>query len=150
MNKAINFLIFWILLALLLLVVSAIFAKDIVLGNANMTRPMAAVFVGLLLAALFYLVPSFLVKVGLRKNLTSTLDIGGLKLKGESAWFVVFFVINTIAIWVIKRFANATGLGVSNIPFVLILAVLVTAVEKIVSRSADEWVKKILGFAKTT
>ena len=150
MNKAINFLIFWILLALLLLVVSAIFAKDIVLGNTNMTRPMAAVFVGLLLAALFYLVPSFLVKVGLRKNLTSTLDIGGLKLKGESAWFVVFFVINTIAIWVIKRFANATGLGVSNIPFVLILAVLVTAVEKIVSRSADEWVKKILGFAKTT
>lgn len=136
---------------MLFLIVSAIFGQNVVLGNANITKPMAAVFVGLLLAVLFYLVPSVLVKAGLGKNLTSsTLDIGGFKLKGESAWFVVFFVINTIAIWVIKRFANATGLGVSNIPFVLILAVLVTGVEKIVSKSRDAWVKKLLGFVKTT
>jgi len=44
-------------------------------------------------------------------------------------WPAIFFVANAVIIWVIKRLAIVTALGISNILWVLVLALVVTLAE---------------------
>ncbi len=98
------------------MIFSALFANDIVLGNAVITKPMASVLVGLVLAVLISLVPT----------VTRKYD---LKIKDEKSQTSVYFAVDLVSIWVIKRFADITGLGVSSILWVLILAIFAALVQ---------------------
>lgn len=119
----------WIANTILLLVLSAIFTSNIVLGNAAITKPMASVLSGLILSILIYFVPIIAKKVD-------------LKLKDENMIVIAYFVVDFIALWIIKRFADFTGLGISSILFVFVLAVVAALIQMGVDKYSMRLLKK--------
>ena len=128
-KKLVAFLSFWVANSVLLLVASAIFGNNVVLGNDKLSIPMAAVFSGFILTALTSLVQPVVKK-------------SGYKIKNENAWPVIFLVANFVIIWVIKRLAIVTGFGISSFWYVLILAVVATAVQWGVAKATGAMSKK--------
>jgi len=128
-EKLIKFLILWTVNTLLLLIFAALFANDIVLGNAVMTKPMASVLVGLILTILISLVP----KVAKKYD---------VKIKDEKIQTSVYFFVDLVSIWILKRLADFTGLGISNILWVLILAIIVALVQVGVEKYSTQLLKK--------
>lgn len=114
-KKLINFLIFWLVSAVVLLVASAVFRDNVVLGNDKVSASMAAVLSGFLLTVLSYVIPL-------------AVDKADFKIKNQYALGAIYFGAYVILIWLIKRFALVSGLGISNNLFVLILALVLTLV----------------------
>ena len=100
-----------------------------VLGTLNLPKPAASVLVGLILTLLVYSVPWIAKKTQ-------------VKLKDDNITVLVYFVVNAIGLWVIKRFADFTGLGLSSILFVIICAVIVSIVEVGVDKSSSVYLNK--------
>ena len=115
-KKAVNFLSFWVANSVVLLLAAAVLGNNVVLGNNNLSGPLAAVISGFILTLLIYLVPL-------------AVERSGYKIKNENIWPAIFFVANAVIIWVIKRLAIVTALGISNILWVLVLALVVTLAE---------------------
>lgn len=112
-KKIVNFVALWVVDALLLVVFSGMFSENIVLGNNRLSLPAAAALSGLILTLLVFFAPSVVQKTG-------------YKIKDEQMRWVVFLGVNIVGLWVIKRLATITGLGISGILYVLALAVVVT------------------------
>ena len=124
-----RFLILWIVNSLLLVILSTVFATNVVLGTLNLPKPTASVLVGLILTLLVYSVPWIAKKTQ-------------VKLKDDNVTALAYFVVNAIGLWVIKRFADFTGLGLSSILFVLICALVVSIVEVGVDKYSSVYLKK--------
>lgn len=126
----VSFLGFWVANAVAFLVLSMILPGNVVLGNDKITAPMAAVLSGLILTIIQFLVQPALEKSGFLESLRSSSGdsrIVGLRIKNQNVWPAIYLVVNFIGIWVIKRLAQVTGLGISSFLFVLIAAIVVTA-----------------------
>jgi len=130
-KKLVNFLSFWVSNTVILLLASAIFRNNVVLGNDKISKPVAAIIAGLILTALIFIIPPITEK-------------SGYKIKNENIWPAIFFVGNIIVIWIIKRIAVISGVGISNILWVLILGVIVTLVELVITRVTGAMKLKIL------
>ena len=98
----IRFLGIWIATSITALVLSYILGNNLVLGNASISQAFASVVFGLILTIVFFIVGP----------LSKKLDV---KVKDERAWTAIFFVINIVIIWILKRLADFTGVGISNI-----------------------------------
>jgi len=112
-QKLIRFLSLWIVSSIVLLVASALLSNNIVLGNDRLSKSTAGVISGFILTLIAHFVPKAVEKID-------------FKVKNEYAWQGVFLVANVIILWVIKRFALISGLGISNIFYVFILGVAIT------------------------
>lgn len=127
-REAVKFFGYWVVSSLLLLILATLFAGNIVLGNAKLSRPLAGVLSGLILTALLYAVPAAIAKAS-------------FKIKNKNAWPVIFFVSNIIVIWLIKKIALTSGLGISNIFWVIIAALIITAGEKVIGEISQKFLK---------
>ena len=112
----IEFLSIWVANIVIILILSALFGANIVLGTANLSAPLALVISGFILTVVAFIVPVAVDKTGFSKTLS----------KNEYAWAGIYLVIYFVAVWAVKRFAELTGLGVSSLLYVLILAVALT------------------------
>ncbi|OGD95196.1 hypothetical protein A3F02_01800 [Candidatus Curtissbacteria bacterium RIFCSPHIGHO2_12_FULL_38_9b] len=128
-KQILNFLIFWVVNTILLLLLSAILGNNLVLGNDKLSSSHAAIVSGLILAAIIYILPPAVEK-------------SGQKIKNENIWPIIFFSANAVVIWIIKRFALITGLGLSSIFWVLIVALVITAAELGVAKTTGAMKKK--------
>lgn len=117
-KQIVDFLSFWAANTVSLLVLSMILASGVVLGNATVSAPLAAIASGLILTLVMYATPIAVDKAGMKK----TLD------KNPSSWAGAFLVANFLAVWVIKRFAEISGFGVSSLLYVLVVAIVLTLV----------------------
>lgn len=125
-NEHVKFLAYWVANSIFILILSTILPGNIVLGANKISPPLAGVVAGFLLAALLYAIPKVVDKLG-------------LKIKDKRAWPALFFGGNVVLIWIIKRFSEIFGLGISNIFYVLIAAFVITAVEWAVGQASDKW-----------
>jgi len=130
-KKLVNFLSFWVANTVILLLASAILGSNVVLGNDKISKPVAAIIAGLILTALIFIIPPIIEK-------------SGYKIKNENIWPAIFFVGNIIVIWIIKRIAVISGVGISNILWVLILGVIVTLVELVITRATGAMKLRVL------
>lgn len=128
-KELLKFLGYWVVNSVVLLLLATLFADSVVLGNDKLTRPLAGVVSGLILTGVLYLVPW-----GLTKS--------GLKIKRQEYWPVIFFIANVVVIWIIKRLAIITGLGISNVLWVLVVSVVVTIFEWVVGEVSKSILKK--------
>lgn len=122
MNKLVGFFGIWVAYSVVLLLASAVFGDNVVLGNDKISGPMAAVVSALILNVAGYGVMPAVERIGLKRNLKLP------KVGEQQFWTVTYLVANFIFVWVIKRFAQVTGFGVSNLLYVLILAIVLTVV----------------------
>lgn len=116
MNQAqlLNFLGFWAAASLLIFIGSLLVPANVVLGNDKVGAFAAVLVSGFILVALDYIV------IAVIRNMK-------IKIKNEYAWPVMFLVINGVILWIIKRFADLTGVGISNFVYVGVLAIAITA-----------------------
>jgi len=113
-TQVLNFLGFWVAASLVFLIVSLIAPNAVVLGNDKVSGLVAVLAAGFILVAIDYIV------LGVLQNLK-------VKIKNEYAWPLMFFFVNGIVIWLIKRLADITGVGVSSFIYVGVLSLLITA-----------------------
>ena len=128
-KKLVNFLAFWVASTIVILISAVLFGNNVVLGNDKLSPSIAAIIAGFVLTGLNFLIPDMVKKGGLDKNLQSLSKSAGLKIKDEYLWAVIFFVANTVIIWLVKRFAMITGVGISSIVWVIVVAILLTVVQ---------------------
>jgi len=126
-KKLVNFLGFWVANTVVILLASVIFGNNIVLGNANISKSLAAIASGLITSAVLFLVPWIVAKTG-------------YKIKDRNIWAAIFFIANVLVLWIIKRLAFVSGLGISGIVWVVILAVIMLAVQRGVAKVTGEMV----------
>jgi len=126
----IKFLGSWITNSLLLAIFSAIFSSNIVLGNASLAKSAASVIAGFILTIVIYFVPQIAKKME-------------LKLKDEKVTALAYFIADAIVLWIIKRFADITGLGISSILFVAVLAIFAAIVQVAVDKYSVKFLKKL-------
>jgi hypothetical protein len=81
------------------------------------------------LQSLFYSMIVFtLIAVGATPIIEHMADSSGKKLK-ELDWIMLYFVVNAVGIWVVARFAEQLGLGISSWLVVVALAVVIDIVQ---------------------
>lgn len=139
-QKLVQFLSLWAGHSIFFVIFSVLLGNNLVLGNSNVSVAVATLFSGLLISIVIYFVPSVIEKSGYNFKLPSTtnVEILGFKMKGQDVfWGGFYFVVNAVVIWFIKRLAIITGLGISSILYVLILAVFATFAQKGINRAVD-------------
>jgi len=129
LNMAVEFLGYWLSYTVALLTLSAIFPSNIVFGSASVSRPIAAIFVSLILTIFVFLVPHFF-------------KMQNYKVKDKRSMVVVFFAIDLVIIWLIKFGAKITGFGVSSIVFVILISAVCSLVYLGVSKVIDSFLRK--------
>ncbi len=115
-KQLVNFLSFWVGNSVVFLIAAAVLKGNVVLGNDKVSPSLAAIIAGLVLTLITTLTPQVVEKSGFR-------------LKDDKLWALVFLVVNFVTLWVIKRLAVLTGLGISSILWVFVLAAVVTLVQ---------------------
>ncbi|OGE01017.1 hypothetical protein A3J17_03440 [Candidatus Curtissbacteria bacterium RIFCSPLOWO2_02_FULL_40_11] len=130
-KNLIKFLGFWIVNAILLSIFSSLYARDVALGNASVAKPAAATVNSLILAIVVYFVPDLIKKLDLK-----------LKISDEKVLLVGYFLADFVALWVLKRLADFTGLGIGSILHVLVIAVVLSLVQVGVKRYSSKLLKK--------
>ena len=121
-KKAVSFLTFWVVNTVVLLGANAIFGGNVVVGNQSISTGLSAIFAGLILTALIHLAP-----IAVEKS--------GYKIKNQNVLPAIFLASNVVVLWVLKRLAVVTGLGISSILWVIILAITITFIELAVAKT---------------
>jgi len=129
-DKLIVFFATWASVSVLILIFSALSWSNVVLGNGDVEGSMSAVALGFLFC---------IVSANSAKILKNT----GLMIKDERFGILFCAGIITPLIWIIKKFAIYTGLGISNNIFVLILAIVVATGAYCGFKYFDFYLKKI-------
>lgn len=104
---------FWAVNSALLWIVGQMVPKEVVLGNQHVLSIWASILAGFILAAIDSLVEP-------------TLAMTKVKPKEDYHWAVTFFAVNSIALWIITRFALIIGIGVTAFWWAIILGGIVT------------------------
>lgn len=115
-KKLVNILSFWVANSVTILISAAVLKGNVVLGNDKVSPSLASVIAGLILTLIVTFTPQFVEK-------------SGFKIKDDKLWALIFLAVNFVGLWIIKRLAILTGLGISSILWVLILAVALTLVQ---------------------
>ena len=130
-KNLIKLLGFWISNTILLSIFSALYVGGVVLGNASISKPVATIINALILAIVVYLVPSIVKKLDLK-----------IKISDEKILAIDYFVVNLVVLWVLKRLADITGLGISSILNVLIVAIVLALIQVGVQKYLSKTIKK--------
>jgi len=130
-KNLIKLLGFWISNTIVLSIFSALYVGGVVLGNASISKPVATIINALILAIVVYLVPSIVKKLDLK-----------IKISDEKILAIDYFVVNLVVLWVLKRLADITGLGISSILNVLIVAIVLALIQVGVQKYLSKTIKK--------
>jgi len=130
-KNLIKLLGFWISNTILLSIFSALYVDGVVLGNAGISKPVATILNALILAIAVYLVPSIVKKLDLK-----------IKISDEKILAIDYFLVNLIVLWVLKRLADITGLGISSILNVLTVAIVLALIQVGVQKYLVKMFKK--------
>lgn len=109
-----------------------IFVGNVVLGNITISKLIAALIVGLVLTLGMYTAPIAAKYLDLK-----------IKLSKEVQAATVYFASNLILLWVLKRLADFTGLGIANIGYVIVLAAVFALIQTFSEQYADKMAKQL-------
>ncbi len=129
-DKIIVFLATWALVSIALLILSIVFKSQVVFGNMDIAGTMSAVVWSFVLTYLGKIAPQVL----------SRLE---LKVKDERYAMVVTTILLIPVIWLLKRLAVFTGVGISNNFFVLVVAIVASIVTFYSFKYSEHYLKKL-------
>ena len=118
-HMSIMFFLVWIVNMLVILLANALFPNNIVLGTMSLTPTVALVLSSGVLAWAITLAMPIFTEIEIRKQMVLT----------PQHWLIGYLLLNFIFLWVVARFADALGLGISSWFVVLILAAVLDFVQ---------------------
>lgn len=130
-KKLLKFLSLWAGTTILALIISAVFGNKFVLGNASIATPVSGMVLGVFLTVVFFGA----------EPVAKKFDV---KIKDKRAWVGIFFAVNCTLIWILKRLADFSGVGVSGIVFVFIIGAILTGGQYYLDKYLDRFVRKNL------
>jgi len=120
------YIFFW---PLLLFLAATVFTTDVVLGTYRFATFEAAVYSGFWITFLAWVVWDFVKARGI--NINSNI----LKI-------IFLWLANSAAVWIVARFANLTGLGISSFRWALLLGLIVALAQGTVWANAKKAKKR--------
>lgn len=112
-KQSIYFAATWVVNLIIILILPFVFKNNIVLGNMDVSIILAAITSSLITAIATLSIPYVIQKSGFKSAPNSTKS-------------VLYFAVLVIILWVIKRFANVTGLGISNNLYLIFAAAILS------------------------
>lgn len=98
--QALHFIGFWLANGILVYIVGRMVPSGVVLGNQHVGQIQASAFFGYMLSTISILVQP-------------AMDLVKLKLSDPKHLALLYFVVNTAAVWVLTRLALIIGVGIS-------------------------------------
>lgn len=117
-----TFIAFFVIHAVIIYLANRFFPGNVVLGN-HFFSPM--------MGLLYVTVPFTIIAVGAMPLIAEVAEMMKRKLSNMH-WMVAYLIINTAAIWVLARFAEWIGMGISSWMVALGLSVIVTFLQGMV------------------
>ena len=118
-HMSVTFFLLWLVNALIILLANTLFPNNIVLGTMSLSHLTALILSsGVLAWAATVTLPLF-----------TAYEIRQQTVLTPQHWMAGYLVINTLSLWVVGRFAEALGLGISSWVFVLGLAAVLDVVQ---------------------
>lgn len=125
------FLVFLLANSAFVYIANSIFPSNVVLGN-HLFPPVLALFYSMLIFTL--------ITVGMVPVIETVSESMKYKLK-DMDWMVLYFIINTAALWLVAKFALQLGLGISSWFVAVVLAVVLDLIQGILSMMVVSKVK---------
>lgn len=123
-----NFFILFVTNSLLVFLMHSFFPKNIVLGTEHIT----------LNWALFHAVGTLTVINTLAIPIVHEFENARGKMFDSKEWTATYLILNFVGLWVISRFAEQLGLGISSWKVVLAMAIVLDIVQGIVMMAAEK------------
>lgn len=98
--QAIHFLGFWLVSSVLVYIVAMLAPAGLVLGTQHVSPVQASGFFGYMLSTIIILV-------------RPVIDLLKLKLDDPKRQAIVYFAVNTVAVWILTRLAVMVGVGIA-------------------------------------
>lgn len=131
-QMSITFFLIWLVNALVIALANVVFPNNVVLGTMSLSYYMALLLSsGVLAWVTIVLMPVF-TEIEIRKQMVLT----------PQHWMLGYLIINVASLWVITRFAEALGLGISSWVYVLGLAAVLDFVQGMVMMAYGEAQKR--------
>lgn len=128
--NAVTILSFWVTNSIFFYIAFLILPNLLVLGNNIRSPVIASMLGGFLLTIFLALVPILL-------------DLFRIKINTENNMIIAYLVVNIVGIWVIARFADFTGLGISSFWVAVLLGTIMVFLQGPVWKmSSKQKVKK--------
>lgn len=127
-----TFFLLWLVNALVIGLANVVFPNNIVLGTMSLSYYMALLLSSGVLAWSASLMMPIFTEIEIRKQMVMA----------PHHWMIGYLVINVISLWVLARFAEAIGLGISSWVFVLGLAAALDFVQGMTMMAYGEAQKK--------
>ncbi len=131
-HMSITFLLLWLVNGLVIALANFLMPRDIVLATISISHIAALVLSSGILAWFATVTLPLFTEIEIRKKMILT----------PLHWMIGYFIINTCAVWIIARFSDTIGLGVSSWFFVLVLAALLDVVQGMTMMAYGEMNKK--------
>ncbi len=107
-----TFFLLWLVNAIVLYLANVLLPKQLVLGTMSLSYMAALLLSSGVLAWLATITMPLFTEIEIRKKMVLA----------PQHWLLGYFVINTIALWVVARFADVLGFGVASWIYVVGLA----------------------------
>lgn len=111
-QMSISFFLLWIVTIITIAIANMLFPEQIVLGTMSLSYTMALALSAGVLAWIGTLTMPIFTQIEIRKQMVLS----------PQHWILGYFIVNTVAIWILARFADALGLGIASWVYVLGLA----------------------------
>ncbi len=131
-QMSITFFLIWLVNALVIALANVVFPNNIVLGTMSLSYYMALLLSSGVLAWVATLVLPLFTEIEMRKQMVLT----------PQHWMLGYLIINVVSLWVLARFAEAIGLGISSWVYVLGMAAVLDFVQGMVMMAYGEAQKK--------
>lgn len=131
-QMSITFFLMWLVNALVIALANVVFPNNIVLGTMSLSYYMALLLSSGVLAWVATLVLPLFTEIEMRKQMVLT----------PQHWMLGYLIINVVSLWVLARFAEAIGLGISSWVYVLGMAAVLDFVQGMVMMAYGEAQKK--------
>ncbi len=115
------FLLFWLVNSAFFYFAPFIFTGFIVSGNVRLTAFLASIISGFLLTVIDAATQPF----------SASLKI---KLQEDWQWTLCFLFVNVLGIWLIARYADLTGVGISNAWMAVLMGAILTLIQWLIEK----------------
>jgi len=119
------YLLYWLINSLLFYLASFAFAGNVILGNTRFNEIESAVYAGFWVTFIIWVVWDYIYA-------------RAQKLGDTFITSIIFWITNSVGIWLVSRFSDVLGLGISNYGWAFVVGVFANFIQRLAMRALLE------------